>query len=39
MARRYPYLIFYVERDSHVDVWRLLHAERDIPAWLQEPQG
>ena len=33
--RRYPYLIFYVERDDHVDVWRVLHAERDIPSWMQ----
>lgn len=35
--KRYPYLILYVERDDHVDVWRSLHAERDVPAWLQEP--
>ena len=34
--KRYPYLLFYVERDDHVDVWRLLRAERDIPAWLWE---
>jgi toxin ParE1/3/4 len=34
---RYPYLIFYVERDNHIDVWRVLHAHRDIPAWLQAP--
>jgi len=33
---RFPYLIFYVERADHVDVWRVLHAQRDIPAWLQE---
>ena len=35
--RRHPYLIFYVERADHVDVWRVLHAQRDIPAWMQEP--
>lgn len=34
---RYPYLVFYVERSDHVDVWRVLHAQRDIPAWMQEP--
>lgn len=34
--KRYPYLIFYVEHDSHIDVWRVLHAKRDIPVWLQE---
>lgn len=33
---RYPYLIFYVEHDDHVDVWRVLHGARDIPAWLRE---
>ncbi len=34
--KRYPYLIFYIERDDHIDVWRVLHAQRDIPARLQE---
>lgn len=34
---RYPYLVFYVERDDHIDVWRVLHAQRDIPAWMNEP--
>jgi toxin ParE1/3/4 len=23
--KRYPYMVFYVERDDHVDVWRVLH--------------
>jgi toxin ParE1/3/4 len=32
LLKGYPYLIFYVERDGHVDVWRVLHAQRDIPA-------
>lgn len=32
----FPYLIFYLEHDTHVDVWRLLHAQRDIPAWMGE---
>ena len=34
--RRYPYLIFYIERDEHIDVWRVLHEQRDIPAWMNE---
>ena len=34
---RYPYLIFYVEHTDHIDVWRVLHGQRDIPAWMQEP--
>lgn len=36
---RYPYLVFYVERTDHVDVWRVLHAQLDIPAWMQEPES
>ena len=33
--KRYPYLVFYIERDDHIDVWRVLHGRRDIPAWMQ----
>jgi toxin ParE1/3/4 len=36
---RYPHLVFYVERPDHIDVWRVLHGQRDIPAWMQEPDG
>lgn len=36
---RYPYLVFYVEHEDHIDVWRILHAQRDIPAWMREPEG
>lgn len=32
----FPYLVFYLDADDHLDVWRVLHAERDIPAWLRE---
>ncbi len=32
----YPYLALHVERDDPVDVWRILHGQRDIPAWMQE---
>lgn len=35
--KRYPHLAFYVEREDHIDVWRVLHGQRDVPAWLQEP--
>ncbi len=31
---RHPHLVFYVEQDDHVDVWRVLHGKRDLPAWL-----
>lgn len=33
---RYPYLVFYVERDDRIDVWRVLHGQRDIPSWLRD---
>lgn len=33
---RFPYLIFYLECDDHLDVWRVLHGLRDIPAWLAQ---
>lgn len=36
-VKGYPHLVFYVERDDHVDVWRVLHGSRDIPAWMQAP--
>ena len=32
-----PYLVFYVEREADIDVWRVLHTARDVPAWLWEP--
>jgi toxin ParE1/3/4 len=34
--KRYPHIVFYVERDDHIDVWRVLHGMRDIPAWLRD---
>lgn len=33
---RYPHLVFYIERDDHIDVWRVLHGARDIPDFLIE---
>lgn len=37
-VKRFPYLVFYVERETEIDVWRVLHGARDIPAWMQEPR-
>lgn len=34
-CRRYPYLVFYVERRERIEIWRVLHASRDIPRWLE----
>lgn len=36
---RFPHVIFYFERQDHVDVWRILHGRQDIPAWLREPSS
>jgi toxin ParE1/3/4 len=36
---RFPYLIFYVEREDYIDVWRVLHEHRDIPNHLQARTG
>ena len=34
--RRYPYLVFYFEFQTHIEIWRVLHGRRDIPAWLSD---
>lgn len=34
---RYPHIVFYVEHSDYIDVWRVVHGQRDIPAWMQEP--
>jgi toxin ParE1/3/4 len=32
--QRFPYLVFYVPDDDRIDIWRVLHARRDIAAFL-----
>ena len=36
--RRFPYLIFYIEQPNALDVWRVLHGQRDIPAWMRSSE-
>jgi toxin ParE1/3/4 len=36
---RSPHLVFYIEHSDHIDVWRVLHGQRDIPAWMQAPDA
>lgn len=36
---RYPYLVFYLESADRIDVWRVLHGQRDIPVWMQGPEN
>ena len=35
---RFPYLIFYVEYVDQLEIWRIPHAQRHIPASLGEPK-
>jgi toxin ParE1/3/4 len=35
-CRKYPYLVFYFEKADCIEIWRVLHALRDIPRWLQD---
>ena len=32
----FPYLVFYMEHLTRIDIWRVLHAQRDIPRWMRE---
>lgn len=32
---RFPYAVFYIERDSFIDIVRVLHQASDIPAHLE----
>lgn len=36
-VKHFPHLVFYIERPGEVDVWRVLHARNDIPAWMGDP--
>jgi toxin ParE1/3/4 len=36
---RHPFLVFYLERQDHIDVWRVLHTRRDIPERMRDPDG
>lgn len=33
---KFPYLIFYLERDEHIEILRVLHGSIDIPSWLSD---
>lgn len=35
----FPHPVFYLDRRDHVDVWRVLHGSRDVPAWMREPES
>jgi toxin ParE1/3/4 len=31
--------VFFREEDNRVDVWRVLHAQRDTPTWMDVPDA
>ncbi|MBV9062142.1 MAG: type II toxin-antitoxin system RelE/ParE family toxin [Alphaproteobacteria bacterium] len=33
--KRFPHVIFYIETRDRIDIWRVLHSARDIPAWME----
>jgi toxin ParE1/3/4 len=37
--RRFPYMVFYLAHPSYIDIVRVLHDARDIPAILQTKRG
>lgn len=36
---RFPFIVFYIDAEEIVDVWRILHGNRDIPTTLQRPDA
>ena len=34
--KRYPYLVFYIEQNDHIDVWRVLNSHSDIPELMRD---
>jgi toxin ParE1/3/4 len=37
--KRFPYLILYVDHPDRIDLLRILHGQRDVPALLQSESG
>lgn len=34
--RKFPYLIFYLEKDTRIELARVLHGSLDLPSWLDD---
>jgi toxin ParE1/3/4 len=34
ICKKFPYLVFYIEKSDQIEIWRVLHGKRDIPAWM-----
>lgn len=37
--KKFPYMIFYIETDHSIDVWRVLRGKMDIPSILVDPEN
>lgn len=37
--KRFPYLIFYMETEYCIDVWRVVHSSMDIQSGLDDPDA
>ena len=37
--KKFPFLIFYIEAEHCIDVWRVLHDNMDIPSRLDDPES
>jgi len=33
--KRFPYVIFSIPHENHIDIWRVLHARRDLPGAIR----
>lgn len=38
-VRSFPYVIFYMTARGQVDIWRLLHRQRELPAGMDEGEN
>jgi len=36
VLKKFPFLVFYIERSDCIRIFRVLHASRDLPPMLQE---
>lgn len=37
--KKFPFIIFYIETEHQIDVWRVMHGNMDITAELQDPDS
>ena len=35
-VKGFPYLLFYIEKENHIELSRVLHSSMEIPSWLHD---